>query len=813
MTDVRLSITLDAEQARRAAQDFRAGFKALTRDLSQPLGDAAALNQVRAGALAATGATLGLSGAYGQQQAHLAGLSTQQTQTAASTRQLTADQRQLASAAAQSTQTLARQARTAGAAAAMSGGLGASLRSALGGAIGTYAGVQTVATLAATADAYSLMVARLKVATASQEEFNTAQQELQRIATANAAPVASLVGLYGRLSTPLKEAGRTQSEILQVVEAVSASFRVSGASAQETEGAILQFAQALGSGALRGDEFNSVAEQAPRLMHALAAGLGVASSSLKSMAADGELTASVVTDALLSQLDTLRAEAERMPDTVGGAMTTMVDKWNAAIGQADMQPLIEAINGLGNSLTDPAVVAGLANLASALTRLSGEVVSGASEVGDLGQRLGFLAAHAVGGVSELDKLDQAIRDTRRSLNGTGLSTTLDGLFYSKDELKARLAALEAARKLIIDQQTGMNDELHRQQVAAAAAAEALARQKRQALEAHAGELRAVRDTLVKDAEQALKAERKAESDALRDLERIKQDRIRLEQTFKASIASTRTGGAQEPSYDQAWKLRLAARGSLDTGDTEAAIEQSLAALRVLEQLEEQGANTQGFESFKVALRDIALAAKDLEQTQAQDALTEIGSKIEALETLTAGLEKTEITPTLSDAAVAAVTAQLQALAERLGQTLTIPVRMVPTTSDAQGAPAVPNTPPAPAPLKRATGGWIDGPGTPTSDSILLAASRGEYVLNARAATALGAANLDFMNRSGQLPVRDHLIPQIPTLPSLERRGERQPLNLAMPWGGSYALEGSPAEVARLQDDLRRTARKFGRTRP
>ncbi|MOA14116.1 hypothetical protein D3C78_1342000 [compost metagenome] len=124
---------------------------------------------------------------------------------------------------------------------------------------------------------------------------------------------------------------------------------------------------------------------------------------------------------------------------------------------------------------------------------------------------------------------------------------------------------------------------------------------------------------------------------------------------------------------------------------------------------------------------------------------------------------------------------------------------------------MPNLPPVPDSLKRATGGWIDGPGTPTSDSILLAASRGEYVLNSRSAQMLGAANLDFMNRSGQLPSRDHLIPQIPAMPSLDRIGERQPLNLAMPWGGSYALEGAPAEVQRFQDDLRRTARKFGRT--
>ncbi|MFV3334246.1 tape measure protein [Pseudomonas sp. NY15437] len=74
---------------------------------------------------------------------------------------------------------------------------------------------------------------------------------------------------------------------------------ISGASAEEADASIIQFAQALGAGALRGDEFNSVAEQTPRLMRALADGLGVARGALKQMANDGQLTANVVINALL----------------------------------------------------------------------------------------------------------------------------------------------------------------------------------------------------------------------------------------------------------------------------------------------------------------------------------------------------------------------------------------------------------------------------------------------------------------------------------------------------------------------------------
>ena len=80
-----------------------------------------------------------------------------------------------------------------------------------------------------------------------------------------------------------------------------------------------------------------------------------------------------------------------------------------------------------------------------------------------------------------------------------------------------------------------------------------------------------------------------------------------------------------------------------------------------------------------------------------------------------------------------------------------------------------------------------------------------------AAQRLGAMNLEHMNRTGELPGRAELVPHIPSIPALERSGERQPLNLEMPWGGSYALEGSPAEVSRFDQDLRKARIKFGGT--
>lgn len=804
MTDVHLSITLDANQAKRSVQDFRVGYQALTTQLQQPLGNAGAMNQVQAGAQQANSAVNTLSGSAGRQRAVMAGLAAQHGQSATSTRQLADAQRKLGLETLQTTQAVERQARVAGARAAAMGRLG----SAIGGTIGTYLGVQTIAAIASTADAYNLMNARLKLATSSQGEFNTAQQELARIAAATAAPVESLVTLYGRISRPLKEAGRSQGQILEVTEAVATAFRVSGATAAEAQNGVIQFAQALGAGALRGDEFNSVAEQAPRLMTALAAGLGVSVSALKGMAAEGQLTADVVTDALISQLSALKEEAQSLPDTVGGAMTRLSDEINQAVGSADVSSLVTAIDKLGATIADPVVTQNIITLASGLLGVAAAAANAASEFADLGKRAGYFVAAISGNVTELDRIDQAILDIQRSLDGW----TLNDLLYSDDELRAKLAALQAERALLLVEQGGLTEDQGKLQEQANAVAETLNKQKAEALRSHADDMKTLRDQLVDDAKTALKAEQKAEKDAIKALEKIKEGRLQLEKTFNTSIAQTKNGPVKDkgPSYNAAEDLKVQARQSLVAGETAESIEQAKAALRVLEQLEEAGENTRGFAGFKAELRDIALAAKDLEQTEAEAKIADIGTKIASLEQQTVDLEKLEITPTLSDEAVDAVTTQLQALAETLGQTLSIPVRLIPGTADEDGYVFVPNNPTPPEPIKRATGGWIDGPGSPTSDSILVAASRHEFMLNAHAARGLGAANLEFMNRTGQLPARDPFIPDIPALPQdFGRMGERQPLNLAMPWGGSYALEGTPNEVLRFQDDLERARVKFG----
>jgi len=650
--------------------------------------------------------------------------------------------------------------------------------------------------IANAADSYNLMNARLKLATESQEEFNTAQTELRRIAVATQTPLESLATLYQRISRPLKEAGRSQKDILAVTEAVATSFRVSGASAQEAENGVIQFAQALGAGALRGDEFNSVAEQAPRLMQALADSLGVPIGALKEMAAQGLLTADVVTSALVEQLGVLRTEAESLPETVGGAMTALSDRWNEAVGKANVKPLIDAINGLGETLSDPAVVDNLVKLASALATLAGTAVEGASEFVDLGKRIAFVAANASGMVTELDKVDQQIADLDRSLKGTGLSTTIDGLLFSKEELQAKKDALVAFRAAIVEQQSGLNAELQFLSDVAAAAAQAAREKEVSERNQYIAELKTQQDRMIKASEQGVKALIAAEKKANSELEKVRNARLDIEKRYQDAIAGMNAGG--EASYGAAQALKVGARQALQAGDVEGAQAKAQAALKMLQDLQAAGANTYGFAGFIGELRDIELAANDIEQSRAEQKIADIKQEMLNLKTAAAALEDMPVSVKMDDAALAQVQAALDALAKR-----EIIVKV-----GAQYDFSQPYTlqDPGPAPQKFATGGYISGPGTGTSDSIPAYLSNGEYVINAAAVRKLGKRHLDMLNNGIPIPrfADGGMVGTVASLDTSPRNLGSLDISIG---GDTYQVFADSTQA----DQLRLAARKHGRT--
>lgn len=205
------------------------------------------------------------------------------------------------------------------------------------------------------ADAWNMMSARLKLATAGQREYTVAQKELFAIAQRIGVPIQETATLYGKLQQAVRMLGGEQKDALSLTESISQALRISGASATEAQASLLQFGQALASGVLRGEEFNSVVENSPRLAKALADGLNVPIGRLRKLAEEGRLTADVVVNALMSQKDKLAAEYAQLPVTVSQAFTRLSNAFGQWISKLDestgfTKKLAEALTWLSENL-------------------------------------------------------------------------------------------------------------------------------------------------------------------------------------------------------------------------------------------------------------------------------------------------------------------------------------------------------------------------------------------------------------------------------------------------------------------------------
>jgi tape measure domain-containing protein len=190
------------------------------------------------------------------------------------------------------------------------------------GAIASIAGALGVQQLGRMVDEYAKFTSQLKLATTSQREYAAAYTDVKRIATQSTQGLMETGILYARIANGTRELGVEQKKVSQIVETVNLALVVSGAAASESASAQLQLSQAFASGTLRGEEFNAVNESAPRLMKALADGMGLPVGALKKMAEEGKITSKIMADVLPAALEKLRVEAKEI-QTISGAFTVL----------------------------------------------------------------------------------------------------------------------------------------------------------------------------------------------------------------------------------------------------------------------------------------------------------------------------------------------------------------------------------------------------------------------------------------------------------------------------------------------------------
>lgn len=166
------------------------------------------------------------------------------------------------------------------------------------------------------ADEYTAVQNRLKLYIKDSETLASVNQFLAKTAIQNNVGLRENAALYAKLSPAMQRIGANTAATKTVVDAFGKSLRVGGATIREAEAATIQFAQAMASGKLAGDEFRSISEASPRFLKAIADGSGIAAERLKEMSAAGMLTTEVIARALVKEYGNLKKESESLGYTL-----------------------------------------------------------------------------------------------------------------------------------------------------------------------------------------------------------------------------------------------------------------------------------------------------------------------------------------------------------------------------------------------------------------------------------------------------------------------------------------------------------------
>ncbi len=202
----------------------------------------------------------------------------------------------------------------------------------LAGALGVAFGVREIIEAS---EAYTTISNRLSLVTDSSEELAAAQQDVFEIAQKTRSPLKETAEVYQRLATNADALGMSLAEVGDTTETINKLMVISGTSGASAAAALTQLGQAFASGTLRGEELNSVMEQAPALAKAIADGMGVTVGQLRALGQEGKITADAVVEALQKQGAAVDEQFGKMAPTIGQAMTQVGNSFINYVGKVD----------------------------------------------------------------------------------------------------------------------------------------------------------------------------------------------------------------------------------------------------------------------------------------------------------------------------------------------------------------------------------------------------------------------------------------------------------------------------------------------
>ncbi|HGN1299813.1 TPA: tape measure protein [Proteus mirabilis] len=262
------------------------------------------------------------------------------------------------------------------------------------------AGYLSASMVASYSEAWTELNNKLSNSVRASESLIDVTQRVFDISQATRSSLDATATLYARLERGTREYNTSAEDLAKLTSIINQGFIVSGATAQEAENAIIQLSQGIASGVLRGEEFNSVAEQGSRLMVALADSMGVGIGQLRKMAAEGKLTTDVVVKGLLSQGDAIGKEFAKTTRTISQAFQEAGNNLTKFLGENTT--IKTSINVFSDAVI--AVSRNLDAMADVLTFAAGVI----------GSR--FLAALSLAGVAQLKKAKDTITATIATRN-------------------------------------------------------------------------------------------------------------------------------------------------------------------------------------------------------------------------------------------------------------------------------------------------------------------------------------------------------------------------------------------------------------
>lgn len=284
--------------------------------------------------------------------------------------------------------------------------------SALNKVLGITAGLLSARQILQAAESWVTLNNRLRLVTDSTNAFNSAQENIFRIAQETRQGLTATAELYQRIATNQKELNLTGQQTAGIVQTINQALVISGTSAAGADAALVQLGQAFASGTLRGEELNAVLEQAPALAQAIARGMGVTVGQLRALGAEGVLTADSVVKALQSQADAVEKQFLTMTPTVSGALKTLDNSFIQLIGRMDESTGASAnasgaISELADILSDPKTIEAANHMAAALATAFSAIVKSSRWVVENIQWMSEEVAVAMGGIGghDIDRLE------------------------------------------------------------------------------------------------------------------------------------------------------------------------------------------------------------------------------------------------------------------------------------------------------------------------------------------------------------------------------------------------------------------------